>query len=92
MPAAAVLGFAVQPMVAPVPGWVVMARVMELAAVGTVLPPGSWTVTTGCVAHACPSTPPPGSVVKASCEAAPMVIGMLLLVALVRPVAEAVRV
>ena len=79
-------------MVAPAPGWVVMARVMELAAVGTVLPPTSWTVTTGWVVQVAPLAPPPGSVVKASCEAAPMVIGMLLLVALVRPVAEAVRV
>ena len=74
------------------PGWVAMARVMELFAVVTVLPPASSTVTLGWVPQAVPSTPPPGWVVKTSWEAPPMVMGTLLLVTVVKPVAAAVRV
>ncbi len=68
---------------APEPGCVVMAKVIELVAVVTVLPPASWTVTAGWLPalHAVPSTPPPGSVAKASWDAAPMVIEKVLLVA-----------
>ena len=36
---------------APVPGWLVMASVTELLELVTVLPPASWTVTTGWVVH-----------------------------------------
>ena len=77
---------------APPPGWVVMARVIELVAVVTVLPPTSSTVTAGWVAQAVPSAPPPGWVVKASWEAAPIVMVKALLVTLVRPLPWRVRV
>ena len=43
----AALGLAVQPRVAPLPGWVVMARVILVVAVGTMLPPTSSTATVG---------------------------------------------
>ena len=56
------------------------------------LPPASSTVTAGWVVQVAPLAPPPGWVVKASFEAAPMVMVKLLLVAPVSPVAEALRV
>ena len=61
------------------------ARVMELVAVVTVLPPTSWTVTTGWVVHVAPLAPPPGWVVKPSWVAAPIVMAKALLVAVVSP-------
>ena len=69
-----------------------MARVMELVAVVTVLPPTSSTVTAGWVPQAVPSTPPPGWVLKASWEAPPIVMEKALLVMVVNPVAAAVSV
>jgi hypothetical protein len=65
-------GFVVQPSVAPLPGWVAIVRVTDAEELVTVLPAASWTVTTGCCAHAPPETPPPGCVVKASFVAAPV--------------------
>ncbi len=47
VPPEAVSGLAVQAKAAPEPGCVVMAKVIELVAVVTVLPPASWTVTAG---------------------------------------------
>ncbi len=78
-----------QARVAPVPGCVVMASETELVAVVTVLPPTSWTVTTGWVPQARPSVPPPGSVVKASWEAPPTVMAKGLVVTAVNPLAAA---
>ena len=77
---------------APLPGWVAMARVIEAAEVVTMLPPTSSTVTTGWVVQAAPLAPPPGWALKTSWVAAPMVMVKALLVAPVRPVAVAVSV
>ena len=77
---------------APLPGWVAMARVIELVAVVTVLPPTSSTLTEGWVPQAVPSAPPPGWLVKASWEAPPTVMVKELLVTLVNPVAVALSV
>jgi len=65
----------------PPPGFVPMARVMELVAVVIVLPPASCTVTTGWVDRADPPVPLPGCVVKASLDAVPTVILKVLLIA-----------
>jgi hypothetical protein len=75
----------------PLDGLVVMARAIDAELPVTVLPPASWTVTTGCAVHAVPPVPPPGCVVKASLAAVPTVMLKLLLTALVRPLEEAVR-
>jgi hypothetical protein len=64
-PATAALGFGVQTSVAP--AGVVNAKVTKLVSVMTVLPPASWTATTGCVDRAVPLIPVElGEVVKAS--------------------------
>ena len=68
------------------------ARVMELVAVVTTLPPTSSTVTAGWVPQAAPLAPPPGWPVKTSWEAPPMVMEKALLVMVVNPVAAAVSV
>jgi len=65
----------------PLLGFVPMARVMELVAVVTVLPPASCTVTPGWVDSADPPVPLPGCVVKASLDAVPTVILKVLLIA-----------
>ena len=90
VPVLALSGFVVQARVPP--GLVPMASVIELVAVVTVLPPASSTVTLGWVPQTAPLAPPPGWVVKTSWEAAPMVMGTLLLVMVVKPVAAAVSV
>ena len=72
----------------PVPG--VIANVTLAVLVVTVLPKASWIATFGCVAHATPPVPPLGCWVKPSFAAAPAVTLNALLVALVRPVLEAV--
>src|SRR5665811_656763 len=68
-PATAGCGLVVQVRIAP-PG-VVIARVIEVVAVVTVLPPASWTVTVGWLVQAVLLAPPPGCAVKASLLAAP---------------------
>jgi hypothetical protein len=89
-PETALLGFVVQARVAP--AGVVMLRVTEALPVVTVLPPASWTVTTGCVAKAVPPVEPDGLVVKASLVAGPIVMVKLVLTALVSPLEVAVNV
>ena len=87
----AVRGLAVQAKVPP--GLVPMARVIELAAVVTVLPPTSSTVTTGWFVQTAPLAPPPGWALKTSWEAAPIVMLKALLVGPVSPpVADSVSV
>ena len=71
-PALAASGLVVQARVPP--GLVPMARVIELVALVTVLPPASSTVTAGWVPQAAPLAPPPGWVVKTSWVAAPKVM------------------
>jgi hypothetical protein len=75
------------------PAGVVIARVIDVVLVVTVMPPASWTVTTGweakatlCVVLA------DGEVVKASLAAEPTVMVKLVLTALVRPLEAAVSV
>ena len=53
-------GLVVQARVAPLPGWVVMARVIEALEVLTVLPPASWTVTAGWVVQTASVRPAAG--------------------------------
>src|SRR5450631_579564 len=89
-PATAVLGFVVQARVAP--AGVVMTRVTGAVLVVTVLPPASWTATTGWVPKAVPPVEPEGLVVTASLVAGPAPIVMLELTALLSPGADAVRV
>src|SRR5664280_1841215 len=81
-PATAGCGLVVQVRIAP-PG-VVIARVIEVVAVVTVLPPASWTVTVGWVAQTVPPVPPPGCALKTSLLAAPTVMLNVPLVASVR--------
>ena len=89
-PPAAALGLAVQAKVPP--GFVPMARVIELVAVGTTLPPMSSTATVGWVPHApCWLRHRAGSCRRAWC-AVPIVMLNGVLVALVSPLAVAVRV
>ncbi len=57
----------------------------------TRLPEASSTLTLGWVPQAVPSTPPPGWVLRTSCVAGPKVMENVLLVAVPRPVALAVR-
>ena len=82
----------VQASVAPVPGWVPMASVIEAAELVTTLPDWSSTLTLGWVPQAAPSTPPPGWVLKTSWLAAPKVMEKALLVTVVKPLAAAVSV
>ena len=60
-----------QDWVDPVVGWDPMANVTPALDEVTVLFPTSWTVTTGCVVKATPSTAPAGWVEKMSFDAAP---------------------
>jgi hypothetical protein len=69
-----------------------MLRATEEVLVLTVLPPASWTVTTGWAANAMPLVEPEGLVVKASWEAAHTMMVTLVLEALVSPLAVAVSV
>ena len=89
-PATADLGFAVQ--VRTAPAGVVMLRVTEAVLEVTVLPPASWTATTGWVAKAMPAMVSEGSVVKSSALAEPTVIVKLALTAEVSVPEVAVRV
>src|SRR3974390_194912 len=91
-PLVAVSGLVVQARLAPLPGCEAMAKVIEALELVTVLPDWSWTVTTGWVPSAAPSTPVPGWVVKASLVAVPGVTEKLELVVPVRPGAAAVKV
>ena len=65
---------------------------IELVAVVTMLPDWSSTLTAGWVPQAAPLAPPPGWVLKTSWVAPPKVMGTLLLVTVVKPVAAAVSV
>src|SRR5450631_2497201 len=87
-PEEAFVGFWVHVRVAPPD---VMLRVIEVLLV-TVLPPASWTVTTGCVANTTLRVVLDGEVVKASLLAVPVVMVRLVLSALVSPPAAAVSV
>src|ERR1017187_7167199 len=78
-PATAAFGFVVQARVAP--AGVVMVRVTDAPLVVTVLPPASWTATTGWLAKATPPVELDGLVVKANVLAAPAVMVTLPLVA-----------
>ena len=69
-----------------------MAAGTEALEVVTVLPPTSWTFTTGWVANAVAYEAPAASVVTVSVAAAPMVTVTLAEVAEVSPVEAAVRV
>ena len=89
-PATAAMGFVVQAKVAP--AGVVMVRLTEAVLLVTVLPPASWTATTGWVTKTLPPVAPDGLVAKASLVAVPTVIVKLALTSAVRPVAVAVRV
>ncbi len=81
----------VQARVAPEPGWVAMASVMEAFEFVTTLPDWSSTLTEGWVPQASPSVPPLG-VLTTSWEAVPKVMETLLEVIVVKPVAAAVTV
>jgi len=70
----------------------VMLRVTVAPLVVTVLPPASWTVTTGWVANTLFAGAPEGWVVKTSFAAVPAVMVKLVLAALVSAVEVAVRV
>ena len=89
-PALAFVGFAVQVRVAP--AGVVMFRVMERELLVLVLPPASWTVTTGWVPKAMPLGEFEGLVVKPSMADEHKVMVTLLLTALVSPAEAAVSV
>src|SRR5450631_4092193 len=88
-PATAFVGFVVQVRVAP--AGVVMLRVTEALLVVTVLPPASWTATTGWGPKALPPVEPEGLVVKASLLAEPKMV-KLVLTPLVSPPLAAVSV
>ena len=89
MPNTAVMGLAVQSSV-PVP--LATARVTDAAEVVAVLPAESWTVTLGCVVRAVPLSAPDGWAVMTSLVATPADSTKLVEVAVVSPVALAVRV
>ena len=89
-PETADFGLAVQVNVAP--AGVVMVRLTEAVLLVTVLPPASWTATTGWVTKTLPPVAPDGLVAKASLVPAPTLIVKLALTALVRPLEVAVRV
>src|SRR5437870_6061504 len=76
----------------PLPGLVPIASVMLVVAVVTVLPWASWIVTRTAGVFAAPAAALLGCTVKASFAAAPTLMLNALLVAPVRPVADAVRV
>ena len=89
-PATALSGFVVQLRVAPPAE--VMLRVTGVLLEVTVLPPASWTVTTGCVPKSVPPVELEGFVVKMSLLAGPTVMVRLALIPLVSPLAAAVSV
>ena len=74
------------------PAGVVMLKVTGAVLVVTVLPPASWTLTTGWVAKATPPVELDGLVVKVSLVAEPTVMVKLALTALVSPLEAAVSV
>jgi len=88
-PEVAARGLVVQVKV-PVPE--ALAKVIEADEEVTVLPPASWTTTTGWVEKAVPPVAPAGWVEKASLAAAPTVTLKALEVAPVSPVDEATTV
>src|ERR1017187_9677577 len=89
-PATAAFGLVAQARVAP--AGVVMVKVIEAVLVVTVLPPASWTVTTGCAAKlVLTAVELDGLVVKASLVAGPKMV-KLALTALERPLEAAVSV
>ena len=90
-PALAPWGFDEQVRLAPLPGWVAMAKVMFEPPLVT-LPDASSMLTAGWVAQVAPLAPPPGWVLKASWLAGPAVRVNELLVAQLSPVALALRV
>src|SRR5450631_2180227 len=81
-PEAALVGFAVQVRAAPAGD--VMLRLTKAVLVVTVLPPASWTATTGWAAKAMAPGEPAGLVVKASLVAEPVAMVKLVLTAVVR--------
>src|ERR1700733_6640683 len=89
-PPAAVWGLALQARVAPLPGWLAMAKVTGLVAEVTTLPPLSSTLTAGWVPQVAPLAPPPGWELKANCAAAPTVMlnGVLVVAVSVPSVAR----
>jgi hypothetical protein len=90
-PATADFGLAAQVRMAP-PAGAVMLRVTGAVLEVAVLPPASWTVTTGWVANATPTVDPEGLVVKASLVAGPVEMVKLVLTAAVSPLEVAVKV
>jgi hypothetical protein len=90
-PEMAVLGSAVQVRLAAAAGGVMLRVTTALLAV-TVLPPASWTATTGWVARTRLAAAPEGCVVKASLAAGPTVMVKLVLAAVVSDPEAAVRV
>ena len=89
-PATAALGFVVQAKVAP--AGVVMVKVTDAVLAVTVLPPASWTASTGWLAKATPPVEPDGLVVNASLASEPTAIVKAVLTALVSPLEAAVSV
>src|SRR5437763_1598784 len=69
-PELAFTGFVVHERGPPPAGCAAMVRLIAADEL-TVLPPMSRTMTDGCVAHAAPSTPPPGCWVTESFDATP---------------------
>ena len=92
-PAAAVFGLVVQAKAPPPAGWVAMAKVtLAVLLVLITLPPLSSTLTAGWVVQVAPLAPPLGWVLKASWVAGPTVRLNELVVAVLSPVALALRV
>src|SRR5436190_713175 len=77
---------------APLAGLVPIATVMLVVAVVTVLPWASWTATCTAGVIAAPAAAVLGCTVKTSFAAAPALMLNAVLVALVRPVADAISV
>ena len=92
-PAAVLVVEPVQVRLAPVPGWVPMASVIEALRLFVAgFPPASSTVTTGWGVRALPVVDAPGETVKPSWVAGPAEMVMAALVAGVREPSVAVRV
>src|SRR5580704_8725893 len=90
-PLTGVRGLVVQPKVAPLPGWLAMARLIDAFELVTTLPKASSTLTDGWLVQTAPSAPPPGGLLKTSFVAVPKVMLKFELVAEVSPAALAVR-
>src|SRR5580692_4109162 len=73
-PLVAASGLVVHDKVAPLPGWVLMAKAFELVPEVTVLPPESSTVTTGWVPKTAPLAESDGLVVTTILVAGPTVM------------------